>query len=410
MDAAGRGGDGSWTTGQEDHARTRRRRFAQGCGAPSGRVRSLRESLRLIRVSEYAPPSPGGKEVHVRELSRRQVRRGHAVCVAYRVGGESDWPFMSMPSVRNAKIARRLPRSVVSSVFLAVSVAKIALNRSSADVVHFHGDYLEAIAAGAVRLLGIPSLLTLHGRLSPRVLRTAGFVYRLPSHIVVVSPAIAAQLEEVGVPRGRVTIQPSGVDTEIFYPARGAPDAPPFRLIVASALIELKDHATLFAAVQSLQDGGLDVRLEVSGIGPERERLEGLAPPRTRFHGQLERPALGRLMRRCHVAALASVDVATAGEGTPSFLMEAIACGLPFVATDTGGTPLLALRSGAGVVVPQREPGELAAALRLLLEDRRLYESRRAAAIAYGPSLDWDSVAERLDSLIGALAQRGHRN
>jgi glycosyltransferase involved in cell wall biosynthesis len=110
-------------------------------------------------------------------------------------------------------------------------------------------------------------------------------------------------------------------------------------------------------------------------------------------------------MRSCHVAALASVDVAQAGEGTPTFLMEAIACGLPFVATDTGGVPQLALRSSAGVVVPQRSPTGFAAALRLLLEDTRVYESRRRSAIAFAPSLDWDSVTERLDSVIGAMVE-----
>ena len=365
--------------------------------------------MNVARVSEYVPPSPGGKEVHVHELSRRQARRGHSVRLMYRVGGDRHSPITAQPLL-GALRTRRLPAGLVSSLFLATAVANIARGRRRTDLAHFHGDYLEALAAGIVRFIGVPTLLTLHGRLSPRILRTLSFIYRLPSHIVVVSPAIAAQLDEIGVPRRSVTIQPSGVDTEIFYPARQAPDAPPSRVVVASALIRLKDHATLFAAVQALQKEGLDVRLEVAGIGPERERLEGLAPPGTRFHGQLERPALARLMRKSHLAALSSVDVEQAGEGTPTFLMEAIACGLPFVATDTGGTPQLALRSGAGVVVPQAEPGEFAHALRLVLEHRQLYKSRRSAAIAYGPSLDWESVTERLDSLIGALAERGPRD
>jgi glycosyltransferase involved in cell wall biosynthesis len=360
--------------------------------------------LRIARVSEYVTPSPGGREVHVRELSRRQALRGHAVRLLYRVGGEPDWPFSARSALRGAKIGL-LPRSITSSLFLAIAVAHVARNRRTTDVAHFHGDYLEALAAGALRLLGVPSLLTLHGRLSPRVLRTLGFLYRLPSHIVVVSPAIACQLEEVGVPSEKVTIQPSGVDSEIFCPAHEPPDAPPFRVVVASALIPLKDHPTLFAAVLLLQKGGFDVQLDVAGVGSERDRLERIAPPGTQFHGQLDRLALGRLLRSCHVAALTSVDVAKAGEGTPTFLMEAIACGLPFVATDTGGVPQLASRSRAGLVVPQRSPGEFAAALRRLIEDGRAYESFRSAALAFGPTLDWDSVTDRLDKLFTAVAR-----
>jgi glycosyltransferase involved in cell wall biosynthesis len=360
--------------------------------------------LNLTRVSEYVTPAPGGREVHVRELSRRQARRGRSIRLLYRVGGEADWPFAArslLGAVRN----RRLPRPLVSCLFLAAAVADIARNRRSTDLAHFHGDYLEALAAGAVRLVGIPSLLTLHGRLSPRVLRVVGFVYRFPTHIVAVSPTIAGQLEEVSVPRRKVTTQPSGVDSELFFPSRPAPGRPPFRVIVASALIQLKDHATLFEAVRSVQNDGLDVRLEVAGIGPERTHLERLAPPRTRFHGQLGRPALARLMRRCHVAALASVDTEHAGEGTPTFLMEAIACGLPFVATDTGGVAQLASRSGAGAVVPQKRPDEFAAALRRLVVDTRLYDSYRRAARTFGPVLDWDLVAQRLNCLTCAIVE-----
>jgi glycosyltransferase involved in cell wall biosynthesis len=360
--------------------------------------------LRIVRVSEYVTPSPGGREVHVRELCLRQALRGHAVRLIYRVGGESDWPFSARSLLRGARIGS-LPRSVISSLFLLIAVADVARNRRTTDVAHFHGDYLEALAAGAARLLGVPSLLTLHGRLSPRVLRTVGFIYRLPSHIVAVSPMIANQLAEVGVPRKRVTIQPSGVDAEIFYPAPQPPDGPPFRVVVASALIPLKDHATLFAAVLLLQEEGLDVQLEVAGVGPEREHLECLAPSGTRFHGQLERSALGPLLRSCHVAALASVDVVHAGEGTPTFLMEAIACGLPFVATDAGGVPRLASLSRAGVVVPQHARDQFAAALRVLMRDSRLYELYRRAALDFGPSLDWDGVSQRLDSVLVSMVR-----
>jgi glycosyltransferase involved in cell wall biosynthesis len=83
--------------------------------------------------------------------------------------------------------------------------------------------------------------------------------------------------------------------------------------------------------------------------------------------------------------------------------MEAIACGLPFVATDTGGVPGLASRSRAGVVVPQRTPDEFAAALRLLTTDVRLYDSYRRAALEFGPTLDWDRVSERIDSVLESI-------
>ena len=290
--------------------------------------------------------------------------------------------------------------------FLAEALAFVARNRRSIDLVHVHGDYLEAAAAGAVWLLGMPALLTLHGRLSPRVVQAVGNVYRLPSHVVAVSSPIGKQLATIGVPLSRITVQHSGVDEELFHPPKRKPPASPFRVVVASTLIPLKDHGSLIEAVRRLGAKGFDVRLELAGVGPERARLEEASPRSVRFHGQLARPDLARLMRRCHAAALASVDTAQAGEGTPTFLMEAIACGLPFVATNTGGVPALAARSEAGVIVPQRRPDALAAALERLTTDESEYERRRRAALAFGPTLSWDRVAKRLEALTEELVDR----
>lgn len=365
--------------------------------------------MRVVRISEYATPTPGGKEVHVHELTRSQARGGRSVCLMYRVGESAGWPFPAKRMLSSTGFWRRLPSGLVSTCFLAAILAEIVRERRAIDLAHFHGDYREAVLAGAVRLLGIPSLLTLHGRLSPRVLKRAGLAYHLPSHVIAVSPAIVAQLENVGVPRRKMTIQSSGIDPALFFPAREVPEAPPFRLIVGSALIELKDHPTLFEAVRLLQVEGLDVRIEVAGAGPERPRLEGLAPSGTRFHGQLERPFLAALMRRCHLAVLSSIDTRDSGEGTPTFLMEAMACGLPFVATASGGIPPLAGRSKAGLVVTQRAPDEMAAAVQEVLLDRALYGARRRAALAFARTVQWDRVSRRLDCLMESLVSADNR-
>jgi glycosyltransferase involved in cell wall biosynthesis len=358
-------------------------------------ARLERTKLQIVRVSEYVTPSPGGREVHVRELSRRQAASGHRVRLLYRAGGEPGWPFESARLPGGGQASRRAR----TLAFLAEALSFIGRNRRSIDLVHFHGDYLEAIAAGPVRLLGIPALLTLHGRLSPRVLRTIGEVYRFPSHIVAVSSPIAAQLQSVGVPRSRLTVQHSGVDQELFHPPKRQPPARPFRVVVASTLIRLKDHGSLIEAVRRLRTKGIDVQLELAGAGPERDRLERAATAGVRFHGQLARPDLAQLMQSCHAAALASVDTDRAGEGTPTFLMEAIACGLPFVATGVGGLPELAAQSQAGLIVPQNRPDALAEALESLATSETECERRRHAALAFGPTLSWDRVAKRLEAL-----------
>jgi glycosyltransferase involved in cell wall biosynthesis len=363
--------------------------------------------LRIIRVSEYVTPAAGGKEVHVRELSWRQAEHGDSVHLLFRVGGEDHWPFQATHLLRETHFHRRIPHRLVSAVFLTLALARIVARRQRVDLVHFHGDYLEALAAGIVRAIGIPSVITLHGRLSDDVLRRAGFLYRFPSHVIVVSTAIASQLARHGFDPRNLTIQHSGVDRRIFYPSGRVPANSPFRVVVASALIPLKDHVTILEAVRQLRREGLDVRLEIAGDGPDHARLRHLAPAHTHFHGQLERAELGGLMRECHLSTLGSIDTPIAGEGTPTVLMEGLACGLPFVATDVGGVAELASKSKAGVVVPQKNVARVAAELRNMASSESLWADRRRAALAFAPQLDWDVVAERLSAVLRSVAANG---
>jgi alpha-maltose-1-phosphate synthase len=362
--------------------------------------------MRIVRVSERCYPHPGGKEVHVLELSRRQAERGHDVQLVYRSGGPPPGNVHGL-RIRVARLGWRNHR-LRTAVFLARSVAYIVRNHRAVDVAHFHGDYLEAVAAGIVRAVGVPSMLTLHGRLSDRVLSRIGRVYRFPSHLVAVSESIRSQLAAVGLEDACVTVQPSGVNRELFHPARAIPEKP-FTAVFVGSLLPLKGLPSLFQAANRVSASGTPIVLHVVGAGPEEETLRASAPSFVRFHGSIARHEVAAILRRSHVGVLASIDTPTAGEGTPTVLMEALACGLPFVATGVGGIPALAQRSRAGVIVAERDPDAFAAALGQLAANAELYAERRASALAFAPELDWNAVVDRIDIVSRRVAQRRRR-
>jgi colanic acid/amylovoran biosynthesis glycosyltransferase len=158
-----------------------------------------------------------------------------------------------------------------------------------------------------------------------------------------------------------------------------SPPEPPLRVVTAARLVEKKGHVHMIDAVKRLQRRGVSIQVEFVGDGPLASSLQehvvrlGLANDVV-FLGGIPHEELLREMSggRWHVAVLPSI-VTTSGqlEGIPVSLIEAMACGLPTVATESGGIPEL-LSDGAGLLVPPGDVEALARALERIAGDRAL--------------------------------------
>jgi glycosyltransferase involved in cell wall biosynthesis len=345
--------------------------------------------LRLLFV--VGTFTTGGAERHLIELWRRLDRREFDVTVACfrREGGflaealAVGWPVVDLG------VGRRIydPRGLAAFARLLHLVLGLR-----PDVVHGYLFGPNLFAALAGRLAGVPVVAVAKRNLdafeTPRQAWAERVAHRLATHVTAVSEAVADSVAALGVPRGRVTVIPNGVDAARF--ADGPPveearlalgaDASP---LVGSVgcLAARKDYGTLLAALARLAGRGTPFRAALVGDGVERAALEararalGLAP-RLRFLG--ERPHVERLLPGMDVFVLSSRE-----EGIPNALLEAMAAGRPCVATAVGGTPEV-LRDGAtGWLVPPADPGALADALADALarpaEARRRGEAARRA-------------------------------
>jgi len=166
---------------------------------------------------------------------------------------------------------------------------------------------------------------------------------------------------------GRISVVPNGVRmTPISEPGASEDGGPPTIVCVAN-LSPHKGHRTLFEALARLRCHRWTLLLV--GDGPQRSALETVAgrlelTQRVHFLGAVSNvwPVLG-------AADLAVLPSYT--EGLPNAVLEAMAHGVPVVATDVGGVRSL-LASGAGTVVPPKDVGGLSAAICSYLEDPRL--------------------------------------
>ncbi len=181
------------------------------------------------------------------------------------------------------------------------------------------------------------------------------------AHVVIAnSTAAAAQLRREGVPASKIRIVSNGVDCAAFAPAR-LPGRPIRRVVTVANLRPEKGHDTLISAAAIVAGQRPDTEFLVVGGGP----LDAV------LRREVERTGLGRqvhfLGERSDVPALlASSDLfllPSRSEASPNGVLEAMAAGLPIVASRVGGIPELVESGVDGLLVEADQPAELAAAV-----------------------------------------------
>jgi teichuronic acid biosynthesis glycosyltransferase TuaC len=195
--------------------------------------------------------------------------------------------------------------------------------------------------------------------------------------IIAVSETLRDRIQELGVDRGLIHVIPPAVEHETFRPgdrfqARirlGLPATSPVLLWVGR-MAPVKSVATLIDAVAALRRTRPAVRLCLVGDGPLRQQLESQAirsglGEHTRFAGFVAPANLPDWYRAADVTVLPSVS-----EGAPNVLLESIACGTPFVASDVGDVRAIAT-VGLDVLVPPLNVESLTSALDQVLRQRQ---------------------------------------
>ena len=207
---------------------------------------------------------------------------------------------------------------------------------------------------------------------------------RAADKIVVPSPSAAAAAHEwAGVPAEKIIIIPNAIDPAEFPAITPADHRRPFPILFLGRLDPIKDVPTLVDAVSRLN--GL-VHLNIFGEGSDRPRIEKRIAERNlssqvTLHGQIDRPQTA--LSGAGILVLPSL-----AEGFGLVLIEAMASGIPVIATDVPGIRDVVQHNQTGLLVPPSNSAMLAAAIRQVVEDQNLRQ-RLITSAAQQVRLRW---------------------
>jgi len=309
----------------------------------------------------------GGKQRVVEALAVGHHRLGHGIFVVLVMRKNGPTPDFVRP-LREAGVGVEVLELPTRGYLRERTAVRNLCRLLRPDVLHTHGYRPDVVDAGVARRLGIPAVTTVHGftgggrnHVYEWLQRRA---FRRFDAVVAVSWPLAEHLLRCGISRERVHVLRNA-----WMPTHGALDRETARqrLSVNSGfhvgwvgrISREKGLDTLLDALAHLQD--LPLTVSVLGDGRERATLERRAAAlgvsdRVVWHGAV--PRADRLFAAFDVFVLSSRT-----EGTPIALFEAMAAGVPVVATEVGGVPDI-LTPTEALLVPAEQPHALADAIR----------------------------------------------
>jgi glycosyltransferase involved in cell wall biosynthesis len=359
------------------------------------------------------------KHPFVHPDAERWVARAHRASAATALAGTLYWlvrrPLRMCGALASVIVGHwRKPERLLRALIAGAAAAAHArtMRRLRIDRVHAHFATYPALAAWlAGRLIDVPYSFTAHAHdiyVDQLHLRTLA---REAEAIAAISEFNRSFLEPyAGDARTPVELVRCGVVPSAYaFRERTLPREGPVRAICVATLNELKGHAVLLDA---LARGGAELerlQLDLVGSGPleralrERVARLGLAG-RVRFHGTRSEVEVAELLDRADLFVLASV-VAQNGrmDGIPVALMEALATGLPVVASRLSGIPELVRDGETGVLAEPGDANDLARALRDVLGDPEAAMARaRAGRRLIEQEFDIERSADAMLELFGA--------
>lgn len=374
-----------------------------------------------VIAADLVPESLGGAETHVVEVMRRLALRGYRFELF--VGPDSRIEkilpkVIRVHPIKYLKIPNLFGLSYINS---APSQIRRALKNVAIDLLWAKQVFPQAVVGAILsKRMRKPLYVTAQNPLAFKeelvIKGPIPFKKHLPSLLtplvkfalknanLVAAVSSYSQFHAKKLGAKKTVLIPNGVDTTKFKMKKEKfKIGKKVRIVSTSALIPRNGLDTLIDAV-ALLPKSLDWELVIAGEGPEEDNLK---LQMTNYKLEKKIKLIGRVENRKIPKLLASADLfvrLSRKEGFGVSFLEAMAAGLPLVATQVGGITDFVSHKQTGLLVEPEEPQEAAKAIELILTDKKLYNSlQQKGRQLVKERYNWEKIADAVDKAFATL-------
>ena len=287
--------------------------------------------MKILRLYTRLPPLSGGMENHIAQLTLEQINLGHDVAIYFNKGNNVTTKDVQVSRLPLYKLK---PQFIGFLFFYFLTYLRLVFNHQKFDLVHIHGDWSSLVFSKLIKkVVGAKKIIiSIHDELSDNFLSKKALVILLDNVDMIFASGYGVAYQLNKITNKNVIVQPSGIQHIFFEKRERSFNKSSFQVIITASLVKKKNLGLVLDIAKDLPL----LRFIIVGDGPEKKYLLN----RIKFENIVNVQILGfknstelhLLYYKSDIFMLTSIK-----EGTPTAMLEAMACGLPIISSNAGG-------------------------------------------------------------------------
>ena len=287
--------------------------------------------MRILRLYTRLPPLPGGMENHIAQLTREQIKLGHEVSIYFNQGScvtSNDIQITKLP------LFKIKPQFIGLLIFHFLVLIRVLMNRDKFDIVHIHGDWSSLVFSKLIKMLvrADKVIITIHDQISNKLLQQKALAVGLRFVDIIFTTGYEAANQLEKLTSKKIIVQPSGVNKIFFSDFNRNFENEKFTVVTVANLLPKKNIELILEISKALKE----FRFILVGDGNHRKVLENIIRRENIDNVELVGFKSAEVVRKYYYESDCYL-LTSLSEGTPTSILEAMACGLPIVSSNAGG-------------------------------------------------------------------------